>query len=83
MHNTTMLSLFRGSVEPANLWDAFNDVLDAHNATSLLPSVSSLSDIYVDFTREWTDNPGFPLVNFTRNYTSKYVTVTQVGELER
>ncbi|XP_026687366.1 aminopeptidase N-like [Diaphorina citri] len=64
----------RGTVEPANLWDAFDGVLDEIGGAQYLPPNSTSITEFVD---QWVNKPGFPLVTFSRNYSSKVVTVTQ------
>ncbi|KAI5723324.1 hypothetical protein M8J76_004274 [Diaphorina citri] len=63
-----------GTVEPANLWDAFDGVLDEIGGAQYLPPNSTSITEFVD---QWVNKPGFPLVTFSRNYSSKVVTVTQ------
>ncbi|KAI5728487.1 hypothetical protein M8J77_016879 [Diaphorina citri] len=63
-----------GTVEPANLWDAFDEVLTEIGGAQYLPPKSTSITEFVD---QWVNKPGFPLVTFSRNYSSKVVTVTQ------
>ncbi|XP_026679329.1 aminopeptidase N-like [Diaphorina citri] len=63
-----------GTVEPANLWDAFDEVLTEIGGAQYLPPNSTSITGFVD---QWVNKPGFPLVTFSRNYSSKVVTVTQ------
>uniref|UniRef100_A0A8D8VIK1 Aminopeptidase N n=1 Tax=Cacopsylla melanoneura TaxID=428564 RepID=A0A8D8VIK1_9HEMI len=65
-----------GSVEPDTLWDAFDDIL-YENATVAAFLLGHDVETVRDVTDEWINKPGFPLVTFTRNYTTLVTTVTQ------